>query len=183
MNKETLIIVTGNKGKVREIESITGWPVEAVELEIAEIQHIDVEVVAREKAVAAYKAVGRPVVVDDTGMSISALKGLPGALVAWFLDSLGPAGVLRLVANDPDRRASVSTCIAYTRDGQSVQTFVGTVEGNLTTEMRGSGGFGYDPIFVPEGSDYTYAEMSAEQKNAISMRRIALHKFREFLES
>jgi XTP/dITP diphosphohydrolase len=91
---ETLVIVTGNKGKANEIAIITGFTVEAKNIDIPEIQSLDIESVAREKALAAYEILKRPVVVDDTGMSIEALNGLPGALVAWFLDTLNPQGIL-----------------------------------------------------------------------------------------
>lgn len=175
-----IIVVTGNSNKVGEIRAITAVPVEHVDLDIKEIQSLDVTEVAREKALVAYRALGAPVVVDDTGMSIAALGGLPGALVVWFLDTIGADGILRLMRDSEDRRASVSTCIAYC-DGLGVQLFEGVIEGTISKEMRGTHGFGYDPIFIPNGHARTYAQMSPEEKNAVSMRSIALVKFREFL--
>ncbi len=175
-----LVVVTGNKGKADEIASITGMPVEIVKLDIPEIQSLDVEEVAREKALTAYRILAKPVVVDDTGMSIEALGGLPGALVSWFLDTLGPEGLLKLVAGETHRHALVSTCIAYA-DEDGVQTFLGTVEGTLSQSLRGDAGFGYDPIFIPAGQDRTYAEMNSEEKNAISMRRQALLGLKDYL--
>lgn len=177
---ESLVVVTGNKGKAAEIGAITGLNVEAVNLDIAEIQSLDVEEVAKQKALSAYNLVKRPVVVDDTGMNIDAIKGLPGALVAWFLDTLGPEGILRLVDNEANRKASVSTCIGYA-DESGARTFLGTINGSLTSECRGTNGFGYDPIFVPDGQNRTYAEMSSDEKNSHSMRKEALVKFKEFL--
>ena len=97
-----------------------------------------------------------------------------------MLDTLGPAGLLKLVAGETNRRVTVSTCIAYA-DEKGVHTFVGSVSGSLADTLRGEGGFGYDPIFIPDGSDHTYAEMSAEEKNAGSMRKIALDKLKKFL--
>lgn len=178
--RKTLTVVTGNASKAAEIGAITGWPVEAVKLDILEIQSLDLEQVAREKALAAYRAVGKPVVVDDTGMTISALNGLPGPFVAWFLDQLKPQGILDMVQGKADRRAEVATCIGYA-DEHGAHTFLGTVAGTITTELRGEGGFGYDPIFIPDGQTKTYAEMTIEEKNAISMRSIALGKLRDFL--
>lgn len=175
-----LAIITGNTGKAAEIGAITGWPVEAVKLDILEVQSLDLEQVGREKALAAYRAVGKPVVVDDTGMSIAALKGLPGPFVAWFIDQIGPQGILDMVRGKEDRRVEVSTCIGYA-DENGARTFLGTVRGTLTTELRGESGFGYDPIFVPDGQTKTYAEMTGDEKNAISMRSIAIGKLRDFL--
>src|SRR5687768_4595845 len=93
----SLVLVTGNKNKAAEVAKITGWEVEAMDVKVQEIQSLSVEEVAASKALAAFAQTGRPVVVDDTGMSIEALNGLPGALVSWFLDALGPAGILGLV--------------------------------------------------------------------------------------
>ena len=101
-------------------------------------------------------------------MNIAALGGLPGALVFWFLDTLGPEGILRLMRDQSDRSASVSTCIAYC-DGPDVRLFEGVVEGTLSSESRGANGFGHDPIFIPDRQSKTYAEMTAEEKNALSM--------------
>lgn len=176
---QKILVITGNQGKVNEISAITGLTVEAKKLELPEIQSLSVEEVAKEKAMAAYEIVRQPVLVDDTGMNIEALNGLPGALVVWFLDLLGPQGVLNLIANKKNRKASVSTCIAYA-DANGVQTFIGTVNGTIPAELRGDEGFGYDPIFIPEGWNKTYAEMTTDEKNKISMRKIALMKFKDY---
>lgn len=180
--KGTLVVITGNPGKAAEIGAIIGWPVEAVKFDILEVQSLDLEQVAREKALAAYRIVGKPFVVDDTGMAIAALNGLPGPFVAWFLDKLQPQGILDMIQGKADRRAEVSTCIAYA-DDHGARTFLGTVQGTLATELRGEAGFGYDPIFIPDGQTKTYAEMTPEEKNAISMRSIALGKLSDFLSA
>ena len=179
---QKILVITGNQGKANEISAITGLTVEAKKLELPEIQSLSVEEVAKEKAKTAYEIVRQPILVDDTGMSIEVLNGLPGALIVWFLDSLGPQGVLDIIANKKNRKASVSTCIAYA-DANGVQTFVGTVNGTIPIEPRGDDGFGYDPIFVPEGQNKSYAEMSVNEKNEISMRKIALIKFKNYIIS
>jgi XTP/dITP diphosphohydrolase len=177
---KTITVITGNASKAKEIAAIIGVPVENVSLDIKEVQSLDVSEVAREKALVAYRALGVPVVVDDTGMSIAALRGLPGALVVWFLDTIGPEGILRLMREVEDRRASVSTCIGYC-DGSDLQLFEGVIHGTISAEMRGTNGFGYDPIFIPNGQSKTYAEMTADEKNSVSMRSIALSKLKTFL--
>lgn len=175
-----ITVVTGNTKKAQEIGTIIGRPVDNVELDIAEIQSLDVEEVARDKAVKAYQQLSRPVIVDDTGMSIPALGGMPGALVVWFLDSIGPSGILKLLSGIPDRAASVSTAIGYA-DYRGVRVFIGTVDGTVPAAERGDNGFGYDTIFIPDGQQLTYAEMTSDQKNAVSMRAIALKKLAAFL--
>lgn len=179
MGKEILFI-TGNNKKAEEVRAITGLNVSAKNLDIPEIQSLDVEEVAKAKALSAFKIAGSPVIVDDTGMSIASLNGLPGALVAWFLDNLKPEGILKILANEKNREASVCTCIAYA-DQTGVFAFTGTITGKVSKSLRGENGFGYDPIFIPDGHDKTYAEMTANEKNEISMRKIALLKFKEFM--
>jgi len=177
---EKLMVATGNEKKAKEIEGICGIPAECVKLDIPEIQSLDVVEVARAKAAAAYTEVKAPVVVDDTGISVDALGGLPGALVSWFLDTIGPSGIVKLMADQQNRTAIVSTAIGYA-DENGVHVFVGKVEGTISKSLRWDQGFGYDPIFIPNGSIRTYAEMSAEEKNSQSMRKIALDQLRDFL--
>lgn len=175
------MFITGNSKKAAEVRGITGLNVVAKNLDIPEIQSLAVEEVAKAKALAAFQLTGQPIIVDDTGMSIEALGGLPGALVVWFLDILKPEGILKLLKGETNRKASVSTCIAYA-DASGVYAFTGTVSGAIADSLRGENGFGYDPIFIPDGYKKTYAEMTSEEKNEISMRKIAVWQFREFME-
>ena len=108
------------------------------------------------------------------------MNGLPGALVSWFLDTLKPEGILKLLENQHNRKASVFTCIAYA-DKTGAFAFTGIINGEISSSLRGENGFGYDPIFIPEGHNKTYAEMTSDEKNQISMRKLALLKFKEFI--
>ena len=177
---KNIIVITGNEDKAKEISDILGIKVESKKLDIPEVQSLSVEEVAKAKAQAAYDIVKQPVIVDDTGMHIEALNNLPGALVVWFLDELGPKGIIDLIKDKENRKAKVSTAIGYA-DKNGVQVFVGEVNGEITKELKGIDGFGYDPIFIPEGYNKTYAEMSHEEKNKISMRKIALMKLKDNL--
>lgn len=178
--KKNILFITGNNKKVEEAKSITGLNVLVKNLDIPEIQSLDVEEVAKAKALSAFKLTNSPVIVDDTGMSINSLNGLPGALVAWFLNKLRPEGILKLLLNEKNRKASVCTCIAYA-DQTGVSAFTGTINGRVSESLKGENGFGYDPIFIPDGHDKTYAEMTTDEKNKISMRKIALLKFKDFM--
>ena len=180
-HESPIIIVTGNSEKAAEIENMTGWGFQAVDLRIPEIQSLDVVEVAAEKALSAYISLRRPVVVDDTGLYIEALGGLPGALVTWFLDRLGPNGILDLIRFTSDRRATVSTCLAIA-SAVGVKTFVGTIQGHLADRPRGTGGFGYDSIFIPNSHSKTYAEMDPSERVSCSMRMIALSKLKSHLD-
>jgi len=177
---EPILFVSSNEGKAREVAAILGAAVAPLDLDLPEIQALDVAEVARHKAEAAYAHAGRPVLVEDTGLYLAALGGLPGALVRWFLKTIGPAGICRLVPPDGDRAATARTAVAYC-DAAGVQVFVGETPGVVVAEPAGAGGFGWDPVFRPDGAARTFAEMGAEEKNAHSMRRQALERLRDRL--
>jgi XTP/dITP diphosphohydrolase len=171
-------LITGNEGKAREYAALLGIEVQAVKEDLVEIQSLDVVEVVEQKVKDAYSKLRSPVLIDDTGLVLNAWNGLPGALVAWFLGSVGAQGILDMAAGVADRSATVTTALGYA-DATGVRVFTGTLQGRLTTERRGDGGFGYDSIFAPAGSDRTFAEMSSKQKNAISHRRLAVDALRE----
>lgn len=177
---QDIVLITGNAGKVAEISRLLGIEVHGQKVPLPELQATDVREVARAKAQAAYDQLKRPVLVDDTGLYITAWGELPGALIAWFLDNVGCDGVLRMLAGWDDRSARVVTALGYC-DERGVQVFDGELTGSIAPEVRGENGFGYDPIFIPAGSDKTFAELTGEQKDAISMRALAAAKLREFI--
>jgi XTP/dITP diphosphohydrolase len=179
---DRITLITGNAGKAAEYAAMLGIEVTPAKAELTEVQALDVAHVAARKAADAYAQLREPVLVDDTGLSIHGLNGLPGALVAWFLDTVGPQGILNMAAGLTDRRATVTTALGYA-DAAGVQVFTGTVNGSLATEPRGTSGFGYDPIFIPDTdiSHRTYAQMTSEEKNKISHRRHAVEAMRNGL--
>lgn len=169
----TLTLITGNANKAREFADILGTDIATVKADLIEVQDLDVAEVVRSKAAAAYELVKSPVLVDDTGLTLHAWGRYPGALVKWIIKEVGAAGLLEMAAAVTDRRTTVTTAIGYaTADG--VQVVTGSLEGTLTTEVRGDNGFGYDPIFQPAGEPRTYAEMDPAYKNEISHRRQAI---------
>ncbi len=174
---ERVSLITGNDGKAREYSALLGIEVQAVKENLVEIQDLDVVKVVERKVEDAYAKLECPVLVDDTDLVLNGWNGLPGALVAWFLGAVGAQGILDMAASLSDRSATVTTALGYA-DADGVRIFTGTLQGSLTREQRGSGGFGYDSIFVPAGEDLTFAEMSAEQKNMISHRRLAVDALR-----
>jgi len=177
---ERLLFVSSNAGKVREVEAILGEPVEQLDLDLPEIQSLDVEAVAREKALTAFERAGRPVVVEDTGLYIDALQGLPGALVRWFLVTIGPAGICDLIPHGAERGARARSAVAFC-DGETVEIFTGETIGSIAPHPVGSDGFGWDPIFQPVGAAGTFAQMDQVEKTMYSMRRQALNRLRDRL--
>lgn len=165
--------VTESAAKVAEARRILGHEIEHRPMALPEIQAVDLDPVVEAKARYAFEALGeRPVLVEDTGLFIEAWNGLPGALAKWFVERVGPAGLCAMLAAFPHRAASAETLVA-TYDGQ-LQTFRGRMRGRIAAAPAGNDGFGWDAVFIPEGSDRTYAELSGADKDAFSMRRLAL---------
>ena len=175
-----LHFVTGNPNKVREVQQILGVEVRQVALHLPELQSLDVDEVIRFKAEQAYHQVGAPVLVEDSSLAFVAWNGLPGALIKWFMETVGSAGLCRMLCDETNRQAVARSSLDL-YDGWQHQVFSGTVRGRIALAPRGQGGLGWDDIFIPEGHTRTFAEMTAEEKNRISMRSIALAKLRDFL--
>jgi XTP/dITP diphosphohydrolase len=178
-----MTIASNNAGKIREISDILNVELQSLrDAGIAsdpEENGITLAENALIKAKAAYEKLRTPVIADDTGLFIDALDGAPGVHSARF----GEPGklcekVLALMDGKSDRAAHFSTVICY-YDGTAYY-FEGRVDGYITTEKRGSGGFGYDPIF--EVNNKTFAEMTDTEKNAVSHRKKALLKLKEYLK-
>ncbi len=179
---ETLF-VTSNPDKAREAAEILGIELINVDLDLPELQGLDVAQVAANKAATAREALetpDSPVLVEDSGLVVEAWNGLPGALTKWFLRSVGNEGLLRMLLGEEDRSARAVCAIAVASADGSVSVFEGVVEGSIAYEPRGSGGFGWDPIFVPEGYTGTYAELGA-RKHEDSHRARALKATRSAL--
>jgi XTP/dITP diphosphohydrolase len=181
MTAKKIFFVTGRDEKVQEAEAILQMDVEQIRLHVPEIQSLDVVKVVREKAKAAARLSGCTVVVDDTGLYIEALNGLPGALSSHFLDSLHNSGVLRILRGEKNRRAAVRTAVGLCAPGEEPVVFVGETRGSIALEERGTRNFGFDPVFIPDGSHKTYAEMTLADKNKISHRKGAFEKLKHYL--
>ncbi|HEX6711057.1 MAG TPA: RdgB/HAM1 family non-canonical purine NTP pyrophosphatase [Rubrobacter sp.] len=177
------IFVTTNEHKRREVQQILGVELERADLDLPEIQAIDPAEVATEKARTAREALGKPglpVIVEDSGLMVDVWDGFPGALTKWLMRRVGNEGLLRMLGPDDDRSARAVCVVALAEANGTVRTFRGEVRGTLAPEPRGEGGFGYDPVFVPEGSSLTYAEMG-EGKNTDSHRARAFRAVRQWL--
>ena len=175
------VFVTSNANKLREASAILGRELSQSDLEIKEIQALEVKDVVREKAREAYLILKKPVLVEDTGLYIKRLKGFPGALIKWVLGAIGNEGICGLLPQGADRSAYAETGLCL-YDGKEFRTFFGRVDGKIAASPRGATNFGWDPVFQPDGHERTFAEMSAEEKNAVSMRAAAFAKLKEYLE-
>lgn len=163
------VLVTGNPNKLREAERILGFRPSALDLDLPEIQGLDLEEVLRAKGEEAWRLVGEPLVVEETGLELPALGGFPGPLVKWMLQAVGPEGIARTANALGDPRATARCALLY-RDSERVVIASGSTSGRLLLEPRGSEGFGWDPIFVPEGFALTYAELTSAEKDQLGHR-------------
>lgn len=172
-------MVTSNANKAAEVAAYFcgKLQVDHIALEVPEHRSEDVGEIARGKAEYAYRQLKTPLIVDDTAFSIDALKGFPGPYAAYVLNTIGNGGILRLMEGRANRTARFTTGIAFVDTG-GIQVFKGTLEGRITQSPRGSGGFGYDPIF--EVGTTTLAERAIEEKSAMSHRAKALSAFHDW---
>lgn len=176
-----LTFVTSNRHKHREAERILGCRLDAEPLHLDEIQGLDLARVARHKAAEAARALGRPVLVEDTALELHALGGFPGPLVRWLLEAAGPEALPRLLAGFADKGAT-ARCVAVIRAADQEWIGSGAVEGVIADGPRGTAGFGWDVVFAPAwGGGRTYAEMAPEEKDARSHRFLALEDLRRRL--
>jgi non-canonical purine NTP pyrophosphatase (RdgB/HAM1 family) len=126
-------------------------------------------VVAREKARSAWERLRRPVLVEDSGLEVLAWGGFPGALVKWLEKTAGLDGIVRMLDPFPDRSAR-AVCAIACFDGERLLEARGVAGGTIAPAPRGENGFGWDSIFAPRGSERTFAEMLATEKDAVSHR-------------
>jgi non-canonical purine NTP pyrophosphatase (RdgB/HAM1 family) len=163
------VLVTGNRGKIAEARVALGADLEAVEIDLPEIQSSDYLEVLRAKAEEAWRRVGKPLVVEESGLDLVALNGFPGPLVKWMLQAVGAEGIARASTALGDPRA-IARCLLLYTDGEREVIAEGKTEGTLVLPGRGTHGFGWDPVFLPEGSALTFAEVNGEEKGAVSHR-------------
>ena len=168
---EMPVFVTGRPEKAKEAERM-GFRFERVHLELPEPQALDPADVVLAKARAAHASLGRPVVVEDSGLEVHAWGRFPGALVKWLEKSAGLDAIARMLGPFPDRSATATCAVAYF-DGSRLVSGRGESAGAIAPSPRGSGGFGWDSLFIPEGSFRTFAEMTPDEKDRVSHRRRA----------
>jgi len=176
-----LTFITGNAAKAEQLGRHLDHPVAHKKLDLAEIQSLDLHEIIEHKTKEAYKQIGGVVLVEDTSLTFKALGRLPGPLIKWFLTELDNAGLCKLLNGYEDRSAVAEVCFGL-YDGKELRMFEGEARGSVAPIPRGERGFGWDPVFIPEGHTKTWGEMDPEEQKDTSMRRIALKKLEAFLQ-
>ena len=175
-------VVTSNEHKFIELSKIAekfSIKLKWVKLPKFEIQSDSLEEIVRVSAVYAYNIIKQPLIMEDSGLFIEALNNFPGPYTNYVRRTLGLEGILKLMEGIENRRAYFMTSLCYV-DDKIVKTFNGKVYGRISHSIRGDKGFGFDPIFIPEGEERTFAEMSTEEKNKYSHRAKAFEEFAKF---
>lgn len=178
---EKIYFVTGNKDKLREAQSM--WSkIEGIEIDLDEIQEMDGKKIIEAKLKEAIKQKpGIPLIVEDQSLMIDGMNGLPGPFIKWFVKSMSLDAITKLAESMGNKDCEARTIIGYADKFGVINYFEATIKGKVVSP-RGNIGWGWDFIFQPEGYDKTFAEMTMEQKNELSMRRLAIEKLRKFVE-
>ncbi len=176
-----LYFITGNKNKFDEIKSVIP-DIEHLNMELPEIQEIDPHKIIKAKLLEALNHKTGEFIVEDTGLYLECLKGLPGPLIKWFLKSMGLNRLAQIAEKLGNNRAEAKTIIGYAKNHEEIYFFDGSVSGQIVFP-RGESNFGWDPIFQPDGHSETFAEMDDEKRRSLKMRRTAALKLKEFLSN
>ncbi len=174
-----LLFVTGNEGKLAEARAILG-EIQGIDLDLPEIQDIDARKIIEAKLAEAVKTQPGSFIVEDTSLYLDGLNGLPGPLIKWFMKTVGNEGLAKMAEAFANTGCEARVVIGYADGDGKAEFFEGSFRGTIVPP-RGDNGFGWDPIFQPEGYDKTFAEFTQEEKNTVSMRRIAFEKLRKHL--
>ena len=178
-----ITFITGNQGKADFMAKFLDFKIPHQKLNLDEIQSLDLHEITEHKARQAYQKIKSPVLVEDVSFVYEALGKLPGPFIKWFLEPLGEAGVCDLVSRFENRRATGSVCFCYF-DGKKLKFFDGQVRGTVAKEPKGSDGYGWDFIFIPDGTTKTYGEMNDEEKEQFSLRTTTVYpQIKQFLGS
>lgn len=178
-----LTVVTSNPGKVEEYrEALSGL---GIEMEHRRVPYLEPQADTLEEVVRhgleELRSRGlQDFIIDDSGLFVEALKGFPGVYSAYALKTLGNAGLLRLMQDERQRRAEFQCCIGCSRQGKPDVVVSGSCQGVILKEAQGEKGFGFDPIFSPDG-ERSFAQMGTEEKNTMSHRGRAVQALAEAL--
>ena len=172
-----LFFASSNEHKFQEAERILanlGMQINLFKTTLEEIQSNNLNDIAEKKAINAYDLIQKPVIIEDDGLFINTLNGFPGPYSSYVYDTIGNKGIMNLLENSEVRDAKFVSIIAYCDSDCDVKLFESSIPGKISSIIE-KGGWGYDPIFIPDGESKTYANVS--DKDKFSHRSAALTKF------
>ena len=185
--KKTIYFITSNKGKALEAKTkFSAFNIDVVQKNLGypEVQADSLEDVAFFGAEDVKKRFNHPFFLEDAGLFIDALDGFPGVYSAYVYYTIGCCGILKLLEglDDNKRKACFKSVIAYCEPSKKPLIFVGECHGKISIKTIGDHGFGFDPVFIPEGEEKTFAQMETDEKNSFSHRGKSLEKLRNFFQ-
>ena len=172
-----LFFASSHENKFQEAERILtnlGVKVNFSKTTLEEIQSSSLSEIAEQKAISAYELIQKPVIIEDDGLFIDSLNGFPGPYSSYVYDTIGNKGIMNLLENSEFRDAKFVSIIAYLGGSDGVKLFESSIPGKISSVIE-KGGWGYDPIFIPDGESKTYANVS--DKDKLSHRAASLKKF------
>ena len=172
-----LSFATSNENKFQEAERILsnlGVQINFFKTTLEEIQSDNLSDIAQQKAIDAYNRIQKPVIIEDDGLFIESLNGFPGPYSSYAYDTIGNKGIMNLLGNSEVRDAKFVSIIAYCDESFNPKLFESSIPGKISSTIE-NGGWGYDPIFIPDGESKTYANVS--DKDKFSHRAASLKKF------
>jgi non-canonical purine NTP pyrophosphatase (RdgB/HAM1 family) len=174
------IYVSGNKKKSEYLSHLLGLPVECHDVDLDEIQTLDINKLVEHKARQAYKLLNKPVLVEDQSLIFNALDGLPGPFIKFFVSGKNLNICCRMLDGFKDRSARAESTFGY-YDGETLSIISSGLNGKISDVPKGEGGFGWDPIFIPEGYDKTRAELVEEEDYKVFLKIKPIIELRKFL--
>jgi len=184
---KTVYFITSNEGKLNEAKAkLFGADIEVVQKNLGypEIQANSLEDVAYFGVKHIREKINHPFILEDAGLFIDILDGFPGVYSSYVFHTVGCSGILKLLdgINIEKRKACFRSVFAYDTPGEKPKFFIGECNGRISNHEQGDHGFGYDPIFIPNGDTRTFAQMDTEEKNRFSHRGKSLEKLMEFFK-
>ncbi|MDR2203333.1 MAG: XTP/dITP diphosphatase [Nitrososphaerota archaeon] len=186
---KSVLFITGNFHKFSEVHSILspmGIAVSMLHLKGKETQNDNISEIARDCATTAFNQCRMPLIVEDAGLFIDAFEGFPGPYSAYVYKTIQNKGILKLMENLQNRKATFCSAIVYYSQETGPLLFEGKTEGIITNtehKCNNNTGFGFDPIFQPMYDEKTFAEMTMEEKNQVSHRAKAINKFAKWFNA
>lgn len=176
-----ILFITGNPNKLKEAKEIMP-EIEGCDIDLPEIQELDTKKIIEEKLHEAIKQKpGIELIVEDQSLIIDGMNGLPGPFIKWFDKALGVKGLYNLALKMGNQKTEAKTTIGYCDKNGKINFFEATIKGKIVSP-KGTIGWGWDFIFQPEGYKKTFAQMTMEEKNKLSMRTMVLEKLKKYLK-
>jgi len=175
-----VFFVSSNEHKFEEVQRILsnlGVNIKLFKTTLEEIQSNSLNEIAKRKVIDAFTKIQKPVIIEDDGLFINSLNGFPGPYSSYAYDTIGNKGIIQLLQNSEHRDAKFVAIIAYCNGIDEIKLFESSIPGKISKEIE-KGGWGYDPIFIPDGESKTYANVS--DKDKFSHRSASLKKFSDW---